>query len=92
MKIVKEFRNDLLKRKEIQFSIEAEKNPGFEGSMRALADKYKVSEDNMVVKNMRNNFGKKEFFVEAFIYDTKEDKVDTERKLKVKKVDAGGAK
>ena len=90
MKIVKEFKNDLLKRKEIQFSIEAEKNPGFEGAMKALVDKYKVSEDGVVVKHVRNNFGKKEFFVEAFIYNTKEDKDGTERKSKVKKADATG--
>ncbi len=93
MKIVNEFKNDLLKRKEVQFSIEAEKNPGFEGAMKALIDKYKVSEDIVVVKQIRNNFGKKEFFIEAFIYNTKEDKVGTERKPKVKKSDAvGGTK
>ncbi len=92
MKIVNEFKNDLLKRKEIRFSIEAEKNPGFEGAMKALVDKYKVSEDSVVVKNVRNNFGKKEFFIEAFIYNTQEDKIGTERKAKVKKTDAGGAK
>jgi len=88
MKIVNEFKNDLLKRKEIQFSIGAEKNPGFEGAMKALVDEFKVSEDSVVVKNIKNNFGKKEFFVEAFIYNTKEDKVSTERRVKVKKTDA----
>ena len=93
MKIINEFKNDLLKRKEINFSIEAEKNPGFEGAMKSLIDKYKVSENSVVVKHIRNNFGKKEFFVEAFIYNTQGDKESNERKPKVKKSDtAGGAK
>ena len=85
MKVIREFKNELLKRKEVEFVIVAEKNPGFEGAMKALTDKFKVSEDHIALKYVKNNFGKKEFVVEGFVYNSKEDKERTERKPKVKK-------
>ena len=38
MKFMKEFRNDLLKRKEVLVSFEADKNPGFEASEKMVVD------------------------------------------------------
>ncbi len=88
MEIKKDFKNDLLKRREIQFSIESEKNPGFEESKSKITEKFKVEADNIAVKSIKNNFGTRTFLVDAFIYDSKESKERLEPKAKVK----GGAK
>jgi ribosomal protein S24E len=85
MKILKEIKNDLLKRKEIQFVIESEKNPGLEGSKKVLIEKIKSPEENIVVKFVKSKFGTQEFLVEAFVYNSKEDKEKVEPKIKSKK-------
>lgn len=85
MEIAKEQKNALLKRKEILFTIESDANPGFNASRKSLADKMKVSEDTIAVKYVKNNFGEHTFTVEAFVYDTKEDKERIEPKVKPKK-------
>jgi ribosomal protein S24E len=85
MKLVKELKNDLLKRKEMLFVMESESNPGFDEAKRQVAHIAKSVEENIVVKYIKNNFGTKEFFIEAFIYDSKEQKDRTEPKPKAKK-------
>jgi len=87
MKIVNETRNELLKRKEILFILEEESNPGYGKSKKYLSDKMKVSDENIVIKTLKNNFGNKEFIVEAYIYDSKEDlsKIEPKKKEKKKK-------
>ena len=85
MELIKEFQNDLLKRKELNFRTAGESNPGFEDCMKKIAGKLKVLEENVAVKSVRNNFGRKEFLIEAFVYDTKEDKERIEPKSKSRK-------
>ena len=85
-------RNDLLKRTEVQFVIKADSNPGFENSRKAIAEKFRVNEDNVAVKFVKSNFGAHDFFVEAFVYDSKEDKERIEPKKKEKKAKPGAAK
>ena len=84
MKIEKDFKNTLLRRREIQFFIESKDNPGFENSRKIVVEKLKVPEDNVAIKSVRNNFGTHDFFVEAFVYDTKEEKERIEPKFKEK--------
>ncbi len=82
---MKEFRNNLLKRKEVLFSIQANSNPGFVKMQENCANHFKIELDRVVVKRLWNNFGSQEFFAEAFVYDSVEDKNGTEPKIKVKK-------
>jgi ribosomal protein S24E len=89
MKIIKETKNDLLKRKEIQFVIEAEKNPGFEGSKKVLIEKIKTPEENIAIKFVKSKFGTHEFLIEAFVYNSKQDKEIVEPKQKEKKKTEG---
>jgi ribosomal protein S24E len=91
MQIIKEFRNELLKRKEILFSFEAASNPGYETSKKMIVEKTKADPEKVAVKSVRGNFGSKEFVVEVFVYDKKEDKDRIEPKPKMKK-GAEGAK
>ena len=82
MKIIKEFRNNLLKRNEVDLVFEAESNPGFSGAREVVVKKFKANEDGIVVKAVRSEFGKNEFLVEAFIYDSKKDMEKIEPKSK----------
>ena len=88
MKPIKDFRNDLLKRKEVLFSINADTNPGSVKMQQECAHHFKVEAENVVVKKLWNNFGSKEFFIEAFIYDSIDDKQKIEAKQKSKKESA----
>ncbi len=86
----KDFRNELLKRREVKFAVESEKNPGFEFVVKEIAEKFKTSEENVAVKSLKNNFGSNNFLVEAFVYDSLDDKNKIEPGPKVKK-SSGGA-
>ncbi|MBU0760418.1 MAG: hypothetical protein KJ600_04830 [Nanoarchaeota archaeon] len=85
MEILQDTKNPLLKRKEIKFSIKTETNPGIQGCMEKVVEKFKVPEEHVVVRSVKNNFGSQEFVCEVFIYDSKEDKEKIEPKQKVKK-------
>lgn len=77
-----------MKRREVSFLVHETKNPGFAISAK-VAEHFKADAGLVVVKNIKSGFGKSEFLVDAFIYDTLEAKA-IEPKPKVKKV-AGGA-
>ncbi len=85
MKTIKDFRNELLKRKEIVFSIDAISNPGFTKMREECAKYFNAEIERVVVRNVSNKFGSKEFFIEAFIYDSAKDKEKIEQKPKPKK-------
>ncbi|PIN93793.1 30S ribosomal protein S24e [Candidatus Pacearchaeota archaeon CG10_big_fil_rev_8_21_14_0_10_31_24] len=86
MKITKEFQNKLLKRKEVEFVIEEKGNPGFEKVRKLVSDKFKAGEDTIAIKYIKSKFGSNDFFIEAFIYDSANDKLNIEPKIKEKKV------
>ena len=90
MKEQNNFKNNLLKRKEIELILSKESNPGFDEVRKELAEKFKVAEDVIAVKLIKGGFGKNEFNVKAFIYDSVKDREGTERKPKAKKNAEGG--
>lgn len=87
MKIMKDFRNNLLKRREVSFVLEADSNLGFANAKKAVVDELKVSEENVVIKFIKNNFGSREFVIEAFVYDSKTQKelIEPRKKEKMQK-------
>jgi len=85
MEVKKEFKNDLLKRKEVLVSNVYSSNPGLSQSLKDVASKFKVSEDVIVLRRVGNEFGNNEFIIDAFIYDSLEDKEKVEPKKKEKK-------
>ncbi len=90
MNIIKNFKNDLLSRKELLVEMESVKNPTFEEASAKLSEKLKADGSLLVVQGIRGNFGSNKFHVSALLYNSSEAKEKIERKLKVKKV-AGGA-
>jgi len=85
MKIQKDFKNGLMKRRELELLIESEKAPNFADVQKELAKEIGAYEDLVVVRAIRGSFGSHGFLVEAFIYNSPEDKLWAEPKKKVKK-------
>ena len=91
MKIMKDFRNDLLKRREVKLLMEADKNPGIANASKDIAGQFKVNENVVVVRTVGSRFGRGTFLLDAFVYDSEADKVKTEPKKKAKKKEGEAA-
>jgi ribosomal protein S24E len=89
MEIRKDFSNSLLKRRELELVLTDEKNPGFAKVQKKIAEKFKSSEENVVVKKVASGFGVNEFKVDAFVYEDATAKEDVEPKIKEKKKKEG---
>ncbi|MCX8158794.1 MAG: 30S ribosomal protein S24e [Candidatus Pacearchaeota archaeon] len=87
--IIKDFKNDLLKRREVKVVIKESKNPGFERALKIIAEQFNANEENIVIKELKSKFGRDTFLIDAFIYDSVEDKNRIEPKKKEKKKSEG---
>ena len=85
MKVLKEFKNSLLKRKEIRAEMDGDSNPGAVAVSKMVAEQFKVKEDQVAVRKIGSEFGESRFVIDAFVYDSAEAKTKTEPKIKVKK-------
>ena len=85
IKIIEEIKNELFNRNEIKGEVSLNSTPQNSEVLKALADKFKVSEDNIKVKGIYGKFGSQNFEIIANIYSTKEDKDKTEQKTKQEK-------
>ena len=83
MEVVKDFKNSLLNRREVEAVMESDGNPGFSGVSKAIVDELKADESLIVVKNVYSNFGSNEFTISAFVYGSIEDKEKVEGKVEV---------
>lgn len=90
MEVIHDFKNDLLKRREVKMVVEAESNPGFADAMKVIAEKFKSVEDVIKVNNVKSKFGRNTFLVDSFIYDSLEDRERIEPKPKKKAKAEGG--
>lgn len=89
--IMKDSKNELLKRREIKLVVANEKNPGFANAMKIISEQFKADEKNIVVKEVKSKFGRDTFLIDALIYDSPEDKERIEPKKKEKKKAEGAA-
>ena len=87
MNTIKNFRNELLKRNEVKVVVTAEKNPGLANAGKMIAEQFKSKEENVVVKELKSKFGRDSFLIDAFIYDSQEQKNRIEPKKKEKKTE-----
>ncbi len=97
MQIINNTRNDLLKRNEISYLVESEKNPSFDEMKKKVSEQVGKPEENIDVYNIKGNFGSKEFKINAKVYDSKEDLEKSKMKTKKqrdaeKKADGEAAK
>ena len=82
---MKDLKNNLLKRREVQLVVSAEKNPGLGGASKIMSDNFKVGEENIVIKKIKGKFGRDTFLIDALIYNSVKDKEMVEPKIRVKK-------
>ncbi len=73
VEIKKENKNELLKRKEIEIVIESVKNPSFDEAKKIISEKFSIPEERINVYNIIGGFGRKNFSIKAYIYDSKKD-------------------
>ena len=85
MEVIKEFRNNLLKRIEVEVSKAYDKNPGLEKAKQDVAVKFKVLPERVYVKNVLSSFGSNNFVIDSFIYDSSDDMNKIQIKNKKKK-------
>lgn len=73
MKVIKEFDNKLLKRKELEFTEEADSVTLSRQQVKAVvAKKYKADESLVIVNKIDSKFGSKLVKVEAYVYEDEE--------------------
>ncbi len=89
--LIKDFRNDLLKRREVKVVITAEKNPGMADASKTMAEHFKACDDCIVINTLKSKFGRDTFLIDAFVYDSAADKLRVEPKKKEKKAPEGAA-
>ncbi len=82
IKDIKETKNLVFERREIEAKIHSESTPTNKDVATALAKKLSSSEDAIKIKGIYGKFGVKEFQVKANIYKSKEEKNKIERKTK----------
>lgn len=90
MKVIQELKNPFLKRKEIVFSLEANSVPSKAELVSLLAKEFKMPEESIAIKKVESRFGSKEFKIIAYAYDSVQDKIFIEPKVKKKKSEAQG--
>lgn len=87
-----DLKNNLLKRREVSTIIEKRSNPGYESTLSDLAKNLNVDKNLIVIKSLKSKFGHNSFLVNAFIYNSVQDKERIEPKKKVKKTKGEEAK
>ncbi|HSU73008.1 MAG TPA: hypothetical protein VLJ21_04120 [Candidatus Binatia bacterium] len=92
LKITHQKENVLLQRKDVMASVTFDKaTPSNADVLKALAAKLSVAEDVIVVKKIDGGFGKNVATINAYVYDSKEQKMKIEPKVKAKKAAEGAA-
>ena len=81
MKIQKDIKNNLMKRREVSIIVEATKNLSYAEAAKVIADEFKASEDTIMVEKVAGKFGRNTFLINASVYDTKELKEESEKRL-----------
>lgn len=86
--IKEEKENPLFSRKEVTATAESNITPSRSDTLKALAEKFKVPEENIKIKGINGKFGSNTFTLEANIYNSKEEKETIELKKKKDEIKA----
>ena len=92
MKIQKDIKNELMQRREVEFVLESSKNPSFAEISKLVSEHFKAPEEAIMVEDINGKFGRNTFLINVAIYDSKELKDDSFKRLtKPKKAAAAPA-
>ncbi len=82
IKILEEKNNPLFGRKEMKATVESEINPSRLQILELISKKFSSPAENIKIKKIKGNFGKKIFSIEANIYSSEKEKNIVEIKKK----------
>ncbi len=86
LKITSQEKNPFLQRQEIRFEVDSEKStPSRKDVKSKLVALTNSTEDKILVKEIKNRFGSKNFFGTAFLYASAEKLQKTHKKFALKK-------
>ncbi len=85
MELKKNTKNALMKRQEISFVLESNKNPNFAEIRKKISEELKKPEEAIDVYGIGGKFGRKTFLIKANIYDSKKDLDTIKQMSKTKK-------
>ncbi len=93
VKIISQKKNPMFNRQEIQVVVKADVSPKTSEVEQFIAKEFSGVAENVMVREIKGNFGSNEFLITANIYSSKEDrdKIETRTK-KEKKAKVAGAK
>jgi ribosomal protein S24E len=66
---IADFKNNLMKRREVKMIMESDTNPSMESAKELVAKDMGVAVENVVIKLVKGKFGTNSFLVEALVYD-----------------------
>ena len=81
-KLIEEKENPLFKRREIEFSVNANITPSNAEVGKFISEKFSAPLENIKIKKISGRFGSHSFRVTTNVYASKEDKESIERKSK----------
>ncbi|MFH1325304.1 MAG: hypothetical protein ABIH49_00850 [archaeon] len=82
VRVLNEFENKLFNRKEISLEIETKITPKTEEIKKLISDKFSLPAGNVEMKKINGKFGSNNFIINAFVYNSEEDKNKIENKNK----------
>ena len=86
MEQTKNIKNAMMKRHEVSYLVEGEKNPNFSEMAKQISDEMKKPEENINVYGIQGKFGRDTFLVKAYVYDSKKDYDEIKVLSKTKKM------
>lgn len=86
MELTKNIKNGLMKRQEVSYIVEGEKNPNFPEMKQKISAEIKKPEENIDVYAIQGKFGRDTFLVKAYVYDSKKDFDEIKILCKTKKM------
>jgi ribosomal protein S24E len=85
LKVVKDVKNPLFKRKEVELEVGSEIVPSISASEELLSQKFSANKEGIKIKKIKGKFGTKVFSIHANIYSSKDEMESVEGKPKEKK-------
>ena len=80
LKIINEKENPLFNRKELEFEVQSNITPSKIDVGKSISEKFSTELDTIEIKRILGRFGSNFFKIIAFVYNTKDDRMSTERK------------
>ena len=83
--ILKEKKNPVFDRKEIEVNVKMDVSPKIKEAEELIGKEFSANPENVKIKKIKGRFGSNSFIITANIYSSKEEKDKVETKIKTPK-------